>query len=112
MPGIDRLYRQAGAGVVFVLLSVDDNRKRLDHYLAQKGYQLPVYLPDTTLAAPYHTQSIPATFIIDRRGQIVFRHEGALDYDTPTFRALLASLVARQGRRDGAAEPAAALKKR
>ncbi len=92
MPGIDRLYRETGGDVAFVLLSVDDNRKMLDHYLAQKGYQLPVYLPDSALAAPYKTQSIPATFIINRQGQIVFRHEGALDYDTPAFRALLASL--------------------
>jgi thiol-disulfide isomerase/thioredoxin len=112
MPGIDRLYREAGGQVAFVLLSVDDNRKRLDHYLAQQGYQLPVYLPDSALAAPYRTQSIPATFLIDRQGQIVFRHEGALDYDTPAFRALLASLVAGQGRVEGAAEPAAALKRR
>ncbi len=113
MPGIDRLYREMGDEVAFVLLSVDDNRKRLDHYLAQKGYQLPVYLPDSALVAPYQTQSIPATFLIDHQGQIVFRHEGALDYDTPTFRALLASLVvASRGRADAAAEPATALKKR
>jgi thiol-disulfide isomerase/thioredoxin len=113
MPGINRLYREMGDQVAFVLLSVDDNRKRLDHYLAQKGYQLPVYLPDSALAAPYKTQSIPATFLIDHRGQLVFRHEGALDYDTPTFRALLASLVAASRQKtEGAAEPATALKKR
>ena len=110
MPGIEQLYREAGGEVAFVLLSVDDNRKMLDHYLAQKGYQLPVYLPGSALAAPYKTQSIPATFIIDRQGQIVFRHEGALNYFAPTFRALLASLVAGQESTDGAAEPAAALK--
>lgn len=92
MPGIDRLYREMGGQVAFVLLSVDDNRKMLDHYLAQKGRQLPVYLPGAALTAPYKTQSIPATFIINRQGQIVFRHEGALDYDTPAFRALLSSL--------------------
>lgn len=96
MPGIDRLYREMGGEVAFVLLSVDDNRKMLDHYLAQKDYQLPVYLPGAALAAPYKTQSIPATFIINRQGQIVFRHEGALDYYTPAFRALLASLAVAQ----------------
>jgi thiol-disulfide isomerase/thioredoxin len=113
MPGIDQLYRETGDQVAFVLLSVDDNRKRLDHYLAQKGYQLPVYLPDSALGPPYQTQSIPATFLIDHRGQIVLRHEGALDYTTPAFRALLASLVAAaQGETGGTAEPATALKKR
>jgi thiol-disulfide isomerase/thioredoxin len=83
MPGIDQLYRETGGQVAFVLLSVDENRQQLDHYLARKGYQLPVYLSDSTLAAPYRTQSIPATFLINRQGQIVFRHEGALDFTTP-----------------------------
>jgi|GEM_PF-938249 len=113
MPGIDKLYRERGGEVTFVLLSVDDNHKMLDHYLAQKGYQLPVYLPGSALAAPYKTQSIPATFVIDHQGKIVFRHEGALDYYAPSFRTLLASLVvASQGKADGVAERAGALKER
>ena len=93
MPGIDALHREMGGRVAFVLLSVDENRRQLDHYLARKGYQLPVYLPDSALAAPYKTQSIPATFLIDRQGQIVFRHEGALDFTTPAFREKLESLT-------------------
>jgi thiol-disulfide isomerase/thioredoxin len=96
MPGIDELHREMGNEVAFVLLSVDDNRKQLDHYLAQKGFRLPVYLPDSALTAPYRTQSIPATFLIDRRGQIVFRHEGALDFTAPAFREKLASLTEKQ----------------
>jgi thiol-disulfide isomerase/thioredoxin len=93
MPGIEQLYRETGGKVAFVLLSVDANRKQLDHYLSRKGYPLPVYLPDSALTAPYKTQSIPATFLISRRGQIVLWHEGALDFTAPAFRALLDSLV-------------------
>jgi thiol-disulfide isomerase/thioredoxin len=93
MPGIARLYQESGSDeVAFVMLAIDENHDMLRRYLDQKGYGFPVYLPAAPLPAAYLTQSIPATFVIDRQGQIVFRHEGVADYDSPDFKAFLSKL--------------------
>lgn len=93
MPGIARLYQESGTdGVAFVMLAIDDNHDMLRRYLKQKSYRFPVYLPAAPIPAAYLTQSIPATFVIDRQGQIVFRHEGVADYDSPEFKAFLSKL--------------------
>ncbi len=93
MPGIAELYQESGTdGVAFVMLAIDENHDLLRRYLDQKGYQFPVYLPASSIPSAYLTQSIPATFVINRQGQIVFRHEGVADYNSPEFKAFLSKL--------------------
>ena len=43
--------------------------------------------------APYAAPSIPTTFIVDREGRIVFRHVGAVDWNTPDAVRFLTDLI-------------------
>jgi hypothetical protein len=48
-----------------------------------------VYTVLGVLPPSYHTQGIPATFIIDRKGRLVFKHEGMADWNCQPVRDLL-----------------------
>jgi thiol-disulfide isomerase/thioredoxin len=66
----------------------------LQSFVKKEGFPLPVYrlegfLPDD-LASPV----IPLTFVVDRQGQVVFRHEGAANWDTEPVRRFLRGVCA------------------
>ncbi len=94
MPGIQKLYNQTDtAKVAFVMLSLDENLDKARRLVKRKEYTFPVYSVGSALPAVYATQSIPTTFVISREGEIVVRHEGMADYNSPEFKAFLSKLA-------------------
>lgn len=90
MPGINKLYKDVDKDkVAFVLLSVDQDFQKAVDYNNKKGYDFEVY--DTASGIPdmYLTQSIPTTYVINARGELVLTHMGMGDYDTKDFRQFL-----------------------
>jgi thiol-disulfide isomerase/thioredoxin len=93
MPGIQKLYNRTDtAKVAFVMLTLDENLDKARRLVRRKEYTFPVYSVGSALPAVYATQSIPTTFVISRDGEIVMRHEGMADYNSPEFRAFLSKL--------------------
>lgn len=94
MPGIHSLYKKIDPKkVAFVMISLDENPARARAMLKRQGYTFPVYFPMGALAAPFNSTSIPSTVILDPNGQVVARHDGMAEYDTPKFKAALESLT-------------------
>jgi thiol-disulfide isomerase/thioredoxin len=94
MPGIQKLYRETDTSrVAFVMLSLDENPAKARRLMKRKGFTFPAYLPGSTVPAVYATRSIPTTFVISRRGEIVVRHEGMADYSSAEFKAFLSKLA-------------------
>ena len=90
MPGIHQLYQSLNKEeVIFVMLSVDDDREKLRRFVERKGYTFQVYLPAAPLPEVYQSSSIPTTFVISPEGKIVFKKEGMANYDTEEFRQFL-----------------------
>lgn len=90
MPGINKLYNDIDKDkVAFVLLSVDQDFQKAVDYNNKKGYDFEVY--DTTTGIPdmFLSQSIPTTYVINSRGELVLTHMGMGDYDTDDFRQFL-----------------------
>jgi thiol-disulfide isomerase/thioredoxin len=54
---------------------------------------LPAYVLKGAVPAMFETQAIPATFILDRQGQIVVKHIGAASWDDPSCVDYLVSLA-------------------
>ncbi len=93
MPGIHQLYQLVNQEeIVFVMLSVDDDKDKLKRFMERKGYTFPVYILEDNLPEIYQTQSIPTTFVISPEGKIVFKEEGMANYDTEDFRQFLQGL--------------------
>ncbi|GAB2470566.1 hypothetical protein GCM10011375_38840 [Hymenobacter qilianensis] len=94
MPGIHSLYQKMDPKkVAFVLLSLDENPAKAQAMIQRRGYTFPVYFPTGPLPAPFDSNALPSTVILDPQGQVAARHEGMAEYDTPEFKAALEKLA-------------------
>ena len=95
MPSIQKLYESVDPDkVAFVMLAVDqkDPHRKVESYIKEKGFTFPVYLPSGSLPPQLQVSSIPATFVVNKEGKIVFREKGAANYGTEEFRDFLMGL--------------------
>jgi hypothetical protein len=63
--------------VKFFLVSVDDDRKKLDAYVAERKFAFPVLLGTREMALEkFKADNTPTTFYIDAAGVIRYQTEG------------------------------------
>jgi cytochrome c biogenesis protein CcmG/thiol:disulfide interchange protein DsbE len=63
--------------VKFILVSVDDDPKRLDRYVEERKFAFPVLRGNRDLAAEkFNVLDVPATFYIDSQGIIQYEARG------------------------------------
>ena len=94
MPNIHSLYNEvASEDIVFIMLSLDKNLKKVDEFMSKYDYQFEIYRPLSNLPDVFQTKSIPSTFIISPHGDIVFQHEGMANYDTDEVKSFLQEMV-------------------
>jgi len=88
LPSVAALERDSKAlGIKVMTVSSEQPGAVLG--FARRPAGLPVYTVLGMLPPMYHTQGIPATFIIDRKGRVVFKHEGMADWNCQPVRDLL-----------------------
>lgn len=92
MPSIDKLHKDIGDDVAFVMLSVDQDFEKAKAFIKRKGYDLPIYAVAGNLPAMYQSTAIPTTFVIDKDGNLVLTHKGMADYSNSEFKKFLNSL--------------------
>lgn len=93
MPGINSLYQEVeDEGVVFLMLSVDDNFEKAKRFKEKKGFEFEIYQADGGIPQMYYSQSIPTTFIINAKGELALTHTGMADYNTAEFKEFLRGL--------------------
>ncbi len=84
MPSIQRLYdRVKSAEIQFMCVS-DEDRRKVRKFVEERGFTFPVYTLIGQKPRVLETRGVPATFIISRDGQIVFKHVGAAQWDHET----------------------------
>lgn len=86
MPDFDKAYAKY-PDVQFLMVNVTDGVQETmasaKEYVGQEGFQFDVFF-DTELeaAAAYYVTGLPATFFIDKDGNLVTRGSGMLDFET------------------------------
>ena len=86
-PGFERVYRDFGGEVTFVMLGLTDGVRETvetaQRYITEGGFTLPVYF-DTLQEGimTYGVRSIPATVFIDTEGYIITAMQGVVDEAT------------------------------
>ncbi len=82
MPSVQNLYNamKGEKDVVFLMVS-DEESQTVRNFMEKNRYDFPVYLADGSLSSRLQVEAIPSTFIIDRKGDIVFAHTGAARWD-------------------------------
>ena len=95
LPSIDKLYNQfKNENIVFLLISNEKTEKVIS-YKTRKKYAVPFYIIDEDGFIPqqYFSQSIPATFIINKEGKVVKASIGAEDWDDEEFVEVLKKML-------------------
>jgi thiol-disulfide isomerase/thioredoxin len=78
MPNVKSVYtKYHGKGFEIVGISLDQSRDKLDRYIASNGIEWPQYFDgkwwNNDVAVSYGIKSIPATFLIDKKGKIRYK---------------------------------------
>lgn len=89
MPDIHDLYQKKGDKVVFIMLSLDKEPDQARAFVERKGFTFPIYFPASPLPEVYDFGTIPTTYVISPRGEIVLARSGMAKYDTRSFREFL-----------------------
>jgi thiol-disulfide isomerase/thioredoxin len=92
MPGIQDLYDAVNEEGVVVALVTREPPETVRPFVARKGWHAPVYLARHGVPPALQTSAIPATFFLNRRGEVVYRHTGGADWNTEDCRGLLRRL--------------------
>ncbi len=93
MPGLQDLYNDYRGKVDFVFVAHDEGEK-VRNFMGKKEYSFPVYFEKSSSPDVLSTESIPTTFIIDKKGKIVVQKTGAADWNGNATRELLERLLA------------------
>lgn len=92
MLSFQKLYVDYKDDVVFLFLTNEDTQV-VNRYLDKKGFDLPSYNQQSVAPQEFQVSSIPATYIIDKKGSIVVDKVGPADWNSDKIRDLMNELV-------------------
>lgn len=91
-PSIAHLYADYGNRVEFVLISNEDPQN-IRRFLKERNFSLPVFVPNMKAPKELYEKTIPTNYIIDHKGKIVVKEQGASDWNSPKIRQALDKLL-------------------
>jgi peroxiredoxin len=96
MPTMEKLHQEfAGDGLVVLAVNYRESAEQVNGFLTRHKLSFPSVLdPDAKVAELYQVWGLPATFIINRRLEIVGKVAGSRDWHSETTRALFRQLLA------------------
>lgn len=79
-PHVQKLHEaQAGRGLRVVAFSIDKTEEAARDYVSRRGYTFPVAMATPQLDSWFgKRRTLPETYVVDRAGAIVFRHQGEM----------------------------------
>lgn len=94
MPSINTLYQELGSNknIIFLMADADGRPEEALLFLQKKQYNLPVYAATTAVPANVSAGTIPTTVVLNKKGEMVYHHEGVADYTNDKFAAYLQQL--------------------
>ncbi|MGB0892553.1 MAG: TlpA family protein disulfide reductase [Flavobacteriaceae bacterium] len=92
MPSIQKLYNDYKDKIEFVFIT-NEEMEIVNKFYQKRELSLPTYNPLTKYPKNLTSKSIPATFVIDKKGNIVIDKKGAADWNSKKTRAILDKLL-------------------
>ena len=97
MPSLEKLYRNHRRDSRFVILTVSVDQQgtsAVQPFVQRTGYDFPVLLDQSNqVSSEYNVGGIPATFIIDGAGEIVWDCAGSLDWSNTDLEYAIQKLI-------------------
>jgi len=96
MPSLERLQLRLGEKITVVAVSEDrGGGKTVEPFIDKLELKsIKTYLdPKSTAERAFKVQGLPTTFLIDRKGRVLGRVEGAAEWDSPKLLDILKSFL-------------------
>lgn len=97
LPGIQKLHDSVNDERIAFLLLSNESIDTLNMFLEFNDYSFPVYQYADPLPAALSARSFPTTFIVDKDGNVVFRHNVTAKWNDPAVETFLTHLVRGEG---------------
>jgi len=96
MPSIAKLRSEFRNNdkIMFLMVDVDNNRAKSEKFMKKRKFDLPVYTPAGPVPPSYLGGAIPTTLVLNKNGNVVFKHEGMSDFSDGEFKSFLTKLTA------------------
>jgi len=91
MPSLENLYKDYGNRISMILVSNEETAV-VKEFVDKKGYTFPVYISAGGYPQAFSSKSIPATFILNRDGQVVYQRNGAFDWNSKKVKKFIDKL--------------------
>ncbi len=92
MPDLQKLYNDYQGKITFAFIS-NENQKKINSFLEKNKLTLPVYNQTSTAPIELNHSSIPTTFIIDKKGNLVIHKTGVANWNSKAFLSKLNTLI-------------------
>jgi thiol-disulfide isomerase/thioredoxin len=92
MGSIQELYNDYKDEVVFLLVS-SEKPQVVQRFFKKKGYNLNSYSPLSSYPKDFNINSIPRTFLINKKGEIVIDKRGAANWNSNKVRTQIKELL-------------------
>jgi len=92
MPSLAALHESIDRDDVAIVLVSMEDAGTVRSFFDEKGFSLPAYVA-ADLPAVFESRGIPATFIFDSEGTVVFSHIGAANWDSDDCRDFLSAIA-------------------
>ncbi len=96
MPSLERMQARLGDKITVVAISEDRaGGKAVEPFIGKLGLKsVKTYLdPKSTVERAFEVQGLPTSFLIDRKGKVLGRVEGAAEWDSPKLLETLESFL-------------------
>lgn len=92
LPGIEEMQKKYGDDINFIMITNQD-KSTVDAFIEKHNYQdLKIYY-SPTLPSDFSTQSIPATFVLDKTGKVLIFKKGAARWNSSKMENLFNRLI-------------------
>jgi thiol-disulfide isomerase/thioredoxin len=96
MPSLERMQLRLGDKITVIAVSEDHGgSKTVEPFIDKLGLKsIKTYLdPKSAAERAFQVQGLPTTFLIDRKGRVLGRVEGAAEWDSPKLLDILKSFL-------------------
>ncbi|MFV7234757.1 TlpA family protein disulfide reductase [Flavobacterium sp. ZB4R12] len=88
MPSMQKLYADYQDKIVFLFVTTD-SFERANAFLVKENLTLPIYQSVTNPPLEMESSTIPATYLIDKQGNVILAKIGTANWNSDSFREKL-----------------------
>ena len=81
IPSLQKLYDQYKDKVVFLFVA-QDKPEKVKRFVEKNNLHIPIYFMMNNMPSQLQSPSIPTTYIIDKKGEIIVKKTGAADWNS------------------------------